>query len=322
MPWFDMPLEQLKQYVVTEAAPPDFDVFWQGSLSDSAKFDLLPQFTPFGGDIYRQVRVWDVSFSGFMGQRIKGWLLLPPDRGAKYPCVVSYVGYTGGRGLPVEHLALPVAGIGCFVMDTRGQGCSSGSTGDTPDEGVCGPQRPGFMTRGIESRESYFYRRVFTDAVRAVEAAAAHPEVDSARIGVAGASQGGGISIATAALSPRVKLLMADVAFLCHYQRAVTLVDTSPYNEISHYLKAHRHRVDMVFNTLAYFDGIHFAPRIKARALFSVALMDDTCPPSTGFAVYNRITAPKEMKVYPFNNHEGGGAFQVLERLQFAKSYL
>jgi len=72
-----------------------------------------------------------------------------------------------------------------------------------------------------------------------------------------------------------------------------------------------------VFNTLAYFDGMHFAPRATSPALFSVALMDDTCPPSTVFAAYNQYAGPKEITVWPYNGHEGGETFQSIEKLRF-----
>jgi cephalosporin-C deacetylase len=179
------------------------------------------------------------------------------------------------------------------------------------------------MTLGIESPATYYYRRVYTDAVRAVEVAAGHPRVDPARIAVAGGSQGGGIAIAAAALAHRhVKLAMADVPFLCHFRRATEITDEMPYQEITRYLKVHRDRIEQVFRTLAYFDGIHFAPRIRARCLFSAGLMDMICPPSTIFAAYNRVKAPREIRLYAYNEHEGGGPFQMLESLRFAAEYL
>jgi cephalosporin-C deacetylase len=236
--------------------------------------------------------------------------------------VVTYVGYGGGRGLPVDHMTFAAAGLAHLVMDTRGQG-SSWSPGDTPDPVGSGPQASGFMTRGVESPQTYYYRRVYTDAARAVEAAAEAPGVDPRRIGVAGGSQGGGITIAAAALlGKRVRIAMPDVPFLCNFRRAVELIDTMPYFEITNYLKAHRDQVERTFRTLSYFDGMHLAARIRARCLFSVALMDNVCPPSTVFAAYNVVKAPKELRLYEFNNHEGGGGFQTLARLQFAVKHL
>jgi cephalosporin-C deacetylase len=317
-----MPLEKLQQYRPPTPAPKDFDAFWRRTLAETAKHPLAAKFDRVKDAAYRAVEVYDVTFGGYLGQPVKGWYIRPGGQSKPLPCVVSYVGYGGGRGLPVDHMAFAAAGLAYMVMDTRGQG-SSWSPGDTADPVGSGPQASGFMTRGIESPDTYYYRRVFTDAVRAVEAAAEAPGVDARRIAVAGGSQGGGITIAAAALSgDKVRLAMPDVPFLCNYRRAVNLVDSMPYNEITQYLKAHRDLVEQTFRTLAYFDGMHFATRIKARCLFSVGLMDTICPPSTVYSAYNSVKAPKEIRIYEFNNHEGGGGFWSLARLQFAVKHL
>ena len=324
MAFFDMGLAQLEKYDPADPAPHDFDAFWKKTLDESAKFPLDPKFVQVVDDAYKLVDVYDVTYRGYLGQAIKGWFLKPARVEEQLPTLVSFVGYGGGRGMPSDHLTPAVAGFCHFVMDTRGQG-SGWSQGDTPDNAPDGqgPQVPGYMTRGIDAKESYYYRRVFTDAARAVEAAALNPFVDAKRIGVTGGSQGGGISIAAAALAAdRVKIVMPDVPFLCHYRRATTIVDSSPYSEIAIYLKTHRTKIEHVYKTLSYFDGMHFAPRITAKALFSVGLMDMTCPPSTVYAAYNRIKTKKDIKIYEFNNHEGGGSLHSLEKMRFALANL
>lgn len=318
----DLPLDELRKYQAPPSEPHDFDEFWRNTLAEADQHPLNARFEPLVGSPYKLVDVYDVSFSGWAGQAVRGWLIEPAGTTQRRPTVVSYVGYGGGRSLPIEHLAPPVAGFAHLVMDTRGQG-ASWSPGDTPDEAGSGPQYPGFMTRGIETPQTYYYRRVFTDAVRAVEAACAHPHVDAGRIAVSGASQGGGIALAVAGLRPDlVRALVADVPFLCHYRRAVEITDSMPYAEITSYLRCHRERVGQVFATLAYFDGVNFAPRISARTLFSAGLMDLNCPPSTVFAAYNRIRAEKDIRVYEFNEHEGGGPLQAVERLRFLDQHL
>jgi cephalosporin-C deacetylase len=229
------------------------------------------------------------------------------------PAVVEYIGYGGGRGLPHERFLYAAAGYAYFVMDTRGQG-SAHTPGDTPDPGAGGdPQHPGFMTRGVLDPQTYYYRRVYTDAVRAVEAVRAHPEVDPTRVAVTGGSQGGGITIAVAGLVHDLVGAVPDVPFLCDFPRSTTLVDTDPYGEIARYLKVHRDHVDQVYRTLTYFDGAVLGQRATAPALFSVGLMDTICPPSTVYAAFNAYGdgagAEKEITVYPFNNHEGGQQF-------------
>jgi cephalosporin-C deacetylase len=317
MAHFDMPLPALKQYTPAREEPEDFDAFWTETLDAARQFSLNARFDPVDVGL-QTVEVYDVTFAGYAGQPVKGWFLLPRRREEPLPCVVEYIGYGGGRGFPIEWLLWSSVGYAHLVMDTRGQG-SAWRHGDTPDVPVDGtsPHQPGFMTQGILDPRTYYYRRVFTDAVRAVEAARSHPAVDAGRVAITGGSQGGGLTVAVSGLVPDVEAVLPDVPFLCHYRRALELVDTDPYNEITRYLKIHRDKVDTVFETLSYFDGLNFAARAGARALFSVGLMDDICPPSTVFAAYNHYAGPKDIRIWRYNQHDGGGPHQDREKIAF-----
>ncbi len=317
MKFFDMPLDELQAYRPQRSEPADFDTFWDKTLAEARLSPLNATFTPVDFGL-ATIESFDVTFNGYGGQPIKGWLQLPKHRTGRLPCVVEFIGYGGGRGFPIDWLLWASAGYAHLIMDTRGQG-SSWLNGDTPDAAPTAvePQYPGFMTRGILSPNTYYYRRVFTDAVRCVEAAQTHPAIDPQRIAVTGRSQGGGISIAVGGLCADVKFVMPDVPFLCHYRRAFEMTDDNPYQEIVRYCLAQRDKIDQVYATLAYHDGVNFAARAKAEALFSVGLMDTTCPPSTVFAAYNHYQGPKAIRVWQFNDHEGGGNFQVREQIKF-----
>ncbi|MEN0070670.1 MAG: acetylxylan esterase, partial [Propionicimonas sp.] len=281
--------------------------FWAATLRDHSPSGAAPTLARHPGGL-ALVDVFDVTFAGFGGHPIKAWLLLPAGAGEPLPGVVEFIGYGGGRGLPHEKLAWVNAGYAHLLMDTRGQGSVWGAGGDTTDPIGAGPAVPGFMTRGVESPETYYYRRVFVDGVRAVETMRSLPQVDPARVAVTGGSQGGGISIAVAGLVDGLAGAMPDVPFLCHFDRAVGLTDADPYREIVRYLAVHRGADEQVFRTLSYFDGVNFARRSTAPALFSVAHLDEICPPSTVFAAFNHWAGgPSEIVEYPFNNHEGGG---------------
>lgn len=321
MPQFDLSLEQLQSYAPDVRQPADFDDFWQRTLAEARQYPLNAQFTPVDFGL-RTVKTYDVSFAGFGGQSVKGWLLLPAHASAPLPAVLEFIGYGGGRGLPTQWLAWASAGYAFMVMDTRGQG-SSWSTGDTPDiPNGANPHYPGFMTQGITDPHNYYYRRVFTDAVRALEAFKSHPMVDETRIAVTGASQGGGITLALSGLAPEdVKVTMPDVPFLCHFQRALAITPDPPYTEIVRYLRVHLQQEEAAYNTLSYFDGVNFSRRIQARALFCTALMDTICPPSTVFAAYNAIPhANKDMHVYPYGDHAGGGAAHIATKINYLQS--
>ncbi|WP_031512303.1 acetylxylan esterase [Streptomyces sp. NRRL F-5123] len=316
MALFDLPLDELRERRSSSVEPADFDQFWADTLGQARQYDLAAVFEPVQIGL-TTVDTYDVTFAGFGGHPVKGWFTLPAGTTEPLPVVVEFIGYGGGRGLAHSHLLWASAGCAHFVMDTRGQG-SGWSVGDTEDPVGSAPATPGFLTRGIEDPYDFYYRRVFTDAVRAVEAARSHPLVDASRTVAAGVSQGGGISAAVGGLVPDLAAVMPDVPFLCDFPRAITVTDELPYREVGRYLSVHRARRAKVLETLAYFDGVHFAARGRAPALFSTALEDQVCPPSTVFAAFNAYAGrDKQIEVYDFNGHEGGGAAQQAVQLRW-----
>jgi cephalosporin-C deacetylase len=301
----DLPEPALREYRSTQTDPDDFDEFWATTLAETRAhpLDLRVDRVDTG---LTTVDVYDVTFAGWAGQPVRAWLRVPAAAEGPLPAVVQFVGYGGGRGAAVENLFWSSAGFAHLQMDTRGQG-SGWSLGATPDPDGSGPAHPGVMTRGIDSRETYYYRRVFADAVRAVEAARELDVVDASRVSVVGGSQGGGIALAVAGLVPDLAAVAAYVPFLCDFRRATVITDADPYKEIGRYLAVHRHRASSVHDVLAYFDGVNFARRATAPALFTTALMDPTCPPSTVFGAFHAYAGAADVTVWPYNGHEGGG---------------
>jgi cephalosporin-C deacetylase len=319
VPLFDLPLDALRTYTPDLDVPSDLDEFWARTLTDARRHQLGATFQPVDSGL-TVLDTLDVTFAGFAGAPIRGWLHLPAGARGQLPAVVEFLGYGGGRGLPHEKVVWAAAGFAHLVMDTRGQG-SGWAIGVTPDpEGGADPSHPGFMTRGILHPDGYYYRRLFTDAVRAIEAVRSHPAVDPQRVAVTGTSQGGGLAIAAAALADEVWAAMPDVPFLSNFERGITLVDTDPYAEIARYLKVHRDQVDRALGTLSYFDVAILGRRATAPALFSVGLMDDITPPSTVYAAFNHYAGPKEIVEYPFNEHEGGEGFHQVAKLRWLRS--
>jgi cephalosporin-C deacetylase len=312
MPRTDLTPAELAEYRPEVAEPADFDDFWGRTLAEAREHDLDLRLSPVRTP-YRTVEVQDVTFAGFGGDPISAWLLRPVGVPAPH-VVVEFLGYGGGRDLPGSALHWASAGYTHLLMDTRGQGSVWGGGGSTPDPHGSGPSAPGFLTKGVADPETYYYRRVFTDAVRAVEAARRLPDVDPDAVAVTGGSQGGGITLAVAGLVPGLRGALPDVPFLCHFERAVDICERDPYAELTRYLSVHRGAVEQTFRTLSYFDGVNFARRATAPSLFSVALMDETCPPSTVYAAYHAYAGPKEIAVYPFNDHEGGLSHQRLRQ--------
>ncbi|MGD3109109.1 acetylxylan esterase [Streptomyces sp. YGL11-2] len=314
----DLPLDELRRYRPPLPEPAGFDAFWRRTLDEARGHALDARFTEVDAGL-ALLHTADVEFSGFGGHRIRGWFLRPRAAAGPLPCVVQYLGYGGGRLLPHDWLLWPSAGYATLVMDTRGQS-GPNRPGDTPDPvGAPHPGVPGKMTQGLLDPDDYYYRRLFTDAVRAVEAARGHAAVDAERIVVAGGSQGGALALAMTGLVPGLAGALVDVPFLTHIRRALDITDEGPYGELVGYFAGERTRIDTALHTLDHFDGLNFAARASAPALFGTALRDAVVPPSTGFAAYHHYAGEKELQVWRFNAHEGGGGEQRAAELRFVR---
>jgi cephalosporin-C deacetylase len=308
VPQFDLPLPELRAYRATSSSPTDLDAFWAEAIARARAAARPVERVPYRPEVHgTRLLVEDVTFSGADGDPIRAWFLAPSDAApGSLACRVTFVGYGGGRGLPFEHAAYAAAGHAVLVMDSRGQGgeWSMGASGD-PGAGASASEHPGVMTRGIADPATYYYRRLYVDAVRAVETAAEHPLVDPGRIATAGHSQGGGLAIAAAALLPeRVRLCHPGMPFLCGIRRSLEVAGEAPYTEIVEYLRVQPQLAERALATVDYIDCAHLAPRVRARVLACVGLMDPICPPSGVFAMYNALETEKEIAVFPYSEHE------------------
>jgi cephalosporin-C deacetylase len=298
VPQIDYPLETLRSYRPDTQAPSDLGQFWKATLDEAAKVPLNPalekiDYPVSGLDVYR------VAYDGWQGARMSGWFLA--RAGARSQAtLVFYHGYSGNKGQVYDYLGWALQGYTVLAVDVRGQSGDSSDPGNYP-----GGHVSGWMTQGILSPETYYYRGAYVECVRAIDFAVSRPEVDAERIGVLGVSQGGGLSLAAAALDPRPKLAMPEVPFLCHYRRAVEVSNVNPYLELAIYCHRYPDRETKVFETLSYFDCLSIASQITCPVLATVGLQDLVCPPSTVFAVYNHLSSTeKDLRVYPYGAHE------------------
>ena len=301
MPSIDWPLEELRVYVPPPTAPDDLDEFWAQTLAEqNHPFD--PTATSVDYPV-EGLTVQEVTIAGYGQGRVAGSLLIP-DGDADLPGLVIFHGYTGNRGSVFDAAAWALQGFVVFAIDVRGQtGFSTDPDADPRGHAL------GWMTQGIQSPDTYYYRRVYVDCVRAVRYVQSLPRVLADRVGCTGISQGGGLTLATAALEPSVALAMPEVPYLCDFPRAVQIAGPpglvkTIYGEIPAYCRAFPDRFDETFRTLSYFDVVNLAPRISCPTLVSVGLWDDICPPSTVFGAFNRLTCePREINVFPFLDH-------------------
>ena len=297
MSLFDKPLAELQTYVPPLTREPDFDSFWEQTLAQAAKIPLQAEFKPLEYPL-RNAQIFDVRYTGWNGARIAAWYIRPGGAGP-FPALAVYHGYSGSKGQPHSYFSWVLQGYAVIAVDTRGQ--SGYSTDPTP---YSTGHAKGWMTAGVLDPQEYYYRGAYVDCVRALDVLATRPEVDMKHVGVTGGSQGGGLTLAVAALDSRPVAAMPEVPYLCHFERAVDMAVRPPYTEISDYLKTYPEQERRVYSTLSYFDNMNLGPRISCPTLVSVGLVDDICAPSSVFAMYNHLLCTKQIEAYRYHNHE------------------
>ena len=300
---FDMPYDDLLGYTGTNPRPDDFDEFWDKALAELAATDPQVELVPAAFQV-PFARCEHLYFLGTGGERVHAKLVRPLLDGEPAPAVLRFHGYGGESAQWTDLLAHAARGHTIADLDVRRQ------VGYTTDD-----MRPNEFTlmhhvvSGLDQGpQDLLYKHVFLDTVRLAQLVMALDGVDPDRVATTGASQGGGLSLACAALEPRIRLVAAIYPFLCDYRRAYDLsLDTEPYNEIATWFRKRdpRHRREQeVFTRLGYVDVQHLAPRIRAQVDLTVGLEDQVCPPSTQFAAYNKIVSDKSVRLYPDHGHD------------------
>jgi cephalosporin-C deacetylase len=300
MPLVDLPLNELKAYKPRLTKTKDFERFWKDNISRAkdqplnAKIKKVDYFS-------KKVEVSKLIFDGFIDRTpITGYFIKSIDDNKPKPAIVSIHGYSGSKGTVSDYLGWITLGFTVLTIDVRGQG------GEAPDHAMYDVGNiTGNMTKGIQDKNKYYYRYVFMDCYRALDYITTRKDVDTKRIAVSGVSQGGGLTVVTAALHSNVSLALPSVPYLCHFDRAVYVAETGPYLEILNYLKTHPEDEEKVLETLSYFDAMNFAPKINVPVLMSVGLIDVVCPPSTVLAAFHHLgSKEKELAIYPGMTHE------------------
>ena len=279
-----------EQFVSQVAVPPDLDDFWENVLSETAGIPLDAEALPDPLRSTDDIEVFEVFFTSLDRVRIAGWYAVPRG-GTGLPGLLQVPGYQMEPPVPKNWAR---KGYAAFSVAPRGKLRSNRQFN---------PGYPGLLTYGIVDRNTYSYRGFYMDACRGLDFLLSRGEVDGSRIGVTGHSQGGGLTVTTAALRPEVvKVAAAGAPYLCGFIDAIGLTDSYPYQEIADYLRMNPNSRPQVEETLAYFDGISLAPRIRCPIVVSVGLQDSTCPPETGYAMFNAIGSSSKT-LYPYDGH-------------------
>jgi cephalosporin-C deacetylase len=301
---FDMPLEELYEYEGCNPRPADFDPFWERGLAEMQALEPQVELVeavfqaPFAECAH-------LYLTGVGGARVHAKLIRPKEAEEPHPAVLMFHGYSGNSGDWADKLAYAAAGYTVAALDCRGQGGLSEDVG-----GVGGWTLNGHIVRGLDDApEKLLFRQIFLDTAQLARIVMEMPDVDEGRVGATGGSQGGGLTLACAALEPRIKRAAPVFPFLCDYQRVWELdLAKDAYAELQAWFRRFdplHEREEALFTQLGYVDAQHLAPRIQGEVMMSVGLMDQICPPSTQFAAYNKISAAKSLRLYPDYGHEG-----------------
>lgn len=305
MPALDKPLADLREYYGISPRPTDFDAYWAAALTELDSVDPAPKLERTKEISPRNAEAFDLWFTGVGGARIYAKYVRPKKATEPAPAVLEFHGYSGNSGDWASKLNYTGEGLAIATLDVRGQAGKSEDVG-----GVTGNTLNGHFIRGLDDApEKLLFRSIFLDTVQLARVVANFEEVDADRLGTTGGSQGGALSLACAALEPRIKRCVSVFPFLSDYRRVWEMdLAKDAYQELRNHFRSfdplHK-REDEIFTRLGYIDVKNLAPRIKASVLMGVSLMDPICPPSTQFAAFNNISSEKEAVIYPDFGHEG-----------------
>ena len=265
---------------------PDFVAFWKRSLAEMAKVSPDFQVVAVPERNKDGIEVFEVTMRSFGDVTVRGWLEVPTVSGP-HPVVIRVPGY-GGNMKPIGKWKDMMV----FSFNPRAHGTSQDQVKGKPVD---------YWVRGLDDKDTYYYRGAYLDCIRAIDYVASRKDVDSSRIAVWGGSQGGGFAFAMAALDARVDACVPDIPFLCDW---VNYFKLTHWPEMDKWIAAKPERTwESTLRTLSYFDTMNLADRTTCPTFMSIGLQDSVCPPTTNFAVFNRLQGKKRYRIYPNSGH-------------------
>ncbi|HEY6914978.1 MAG TPA: acetylxylan esterase, partial [Paludibacter sp.] len=274
--------------------PDDFISFWENAKAQASKIPMDIKMTLAPDRCTEKVDVYHVNIQNFeIGSRLYGMLSVPKKEG-QYPAILK----VPGAGIRSYTGSVSDAEKGYIIFEIGIHGIPVNLTGDIYTNLYEGPLK-GYHTFNMENKDRYYYKRVYLGCVRAIDFIYSLPQFDGKNLITLGGSQGGALSIVTAALDSRVKGLVAFYPALC---------------DITGYLHGRAGGWPHMFNnpanntpdkiaTARYYDVVNFARKIKVPGFYSCGYNDMVCPPTTTFSAFNSIKAPKELCIMENTAH-------------------
>ncbi len=290
-------------YTGESPIPADHREYWDRALLELEKTPVNLSMTK-ADFCVKSADAYDLYFDGLGGARVYAKCLVPKgaSKENKMGALLMFHGYGGSSEDWSKALSFCAQGFVTLSLDVRGQ---AGKSEDNLL--VKGSTLGGQLLKGIQEHpDKLFFRYVYTDTVRLARIAMGFDFVDEKNVCAYGMSQGGALCIALAGLESRIRKIVYQFPFLSDFKKAYKMGTVGPYNQIGDYFAnfdPNHLKEDEIFLKLGYIDVANLAKYIKAKVMFFTGLKDNTCPPITQFASYNRIQSEKQVFFYPECGH-------------------
>jgi len=283
-----------EKLVPATQCPDDFDDFWSQALKQARQYDLDPHLTPLPDRSTKDVNVYEVSFvNDRPSGRIFGILCVPVKPG-KYPALLR----VPGAGVRPYSGDIYTASRGAITLEIGIHGLPVTLPQHVYDEIFRGGL-DNYWDTNLDNPDKNYYKRVVVGAVRCVDYIASLPQWDGQHLGVTGSSQGGFLSLATAALDKRVSFMGAVHDAMCDYESELKGVAGG----WPHYFYQVKNPSEARIKGARYYDGVNFARRVTCPCWFSFGYNDEVVPPTSSYGTYNIVKAPKHLSVYQLTGH-------------------
>lgn len=276
--------------------PSDFDEFWNKAKMEASRIPVDAQVILLPEYCTRTVDVYLVDMQNFRkNQRLYGFLCKPKAPG-KYPVLMSPPGAGVKRITPITSWAEQ----GFISLNLEVHGIYPLLEADTYAD--VSRAIGNFWTTGMDDRDQYYYKKIYLGCVRAIDLLCSLPEWDGKNVVVSGGSQGGALSMVTAALDERVTALVSFFPALCDMEGYLHGRAGGWPHLFNATNQPYTNKPDKV-KTMAYYDVVNFARRIQVPGYYSFGFNDNTCPPTSVYAALNVVRAPKEVVIEPITGH-------------------
>ncbi|HEY4301596.1 MAG TPA: acetylxylan esterase [Candidatus Didemnitutus sp.] len=293
----------------TQVEPVDFQAFWDSGRKELAQIPIEDKLTLLPDACTDKVNVYHVSFRTVghtwtgTGARIYG-ILCEPKTPGKYPAILHLPGagvraYSGDKNL---------AAHGAITLEIGVHGIPVNLPPEVYEQLAAGALN-GYQYYNLDDRDSYYYHRIYLSCLRADDFLTQRPDWDGKNLIVMGGSQGGQLTLVTAGLDSRVTAIAVTYPAYCDvsgelHGRAGGW--PHPFQPDPATGRISRQATPTKIATAEYYDAVNFARRITVPGYYTWGFNDETCPPTSTFAAFNIITAPKTLGLTLELGHSSG----------------